>query len=236
VSLIASHRHTRADLDHWRICEARDREYLRRCGARLDALTVDAVRTIDEFSAAGPCYVSVSWGKDSTVIAHLAHLADAQIPLVWFPAGAIENPDCTMVRDAFVDRFGSRYFEISVPPDGDPDSWDVTTEARRISGLRSDESTARALSAAVHGTATARSCRPILRWTADDVFAYLSRHDLPVHPAYACTLGGTLDRGRVRVGPVGGERGAGRGRSEWELRYYRQEIAASGLALASRKP
>lgn len=235
--LIPSPRHTRADLEHWRHCEALDREYLKRCGARLDRLTVEAVREIERFAAAGPCYVGTSWGKDSTVVTHLLELSAAAAPLVWFRYAVRNNPDCALVRDEYLTaRARDRaidYHESIVEPraPGDHSSEAARFAAfaaaaalpdRHVTGLRAEESTTRALSAATHGVATERSCRPILRWTAADVFAYLARHDLPVHPAYACTFGGALDRGRVRVGPIGGERGAGRGRAEWERRYYPQ--------------
>lgn len=53
-----------------------------------------------------------------------------------------------------------------------------------------------------------------------DVFAYLHKHDLPVHPAYAMTMGGFYDRRWLRVSSLGGLRGADRGRAEWEQQYY----------------
>lgn len=232
MALIASHRHTRADLEHWRQCEAMDRAYVERCARRLDELEERAIATIGDFAARGPCYVGVSWGKDSTVVADLALMAVPTMPLIWFPAGAIENPDCGAVRDVFLAaRPGVRYFEIGVPSDGDPDSWDVSsTSARRITGLRAEESGARRISARADGATTARSCRPLLGWTAADVFGYLCRYDLPVNPAYACTMAGALDRARVRVGPIGGMGGAGHGRAEWERRYY-PEIAAGARSL-----
>lgn len=91
---------------------------------------------------------------------------------------------------------------------------------------RRAESAARELSARVHGVSTTRFCRPILDWPHWAVWAYLYAHDLPVHPAYACTLSGQLDRDRLRVHAIGnpesGDRGYGRGRAEWEAHYYPQ--------------
>ena len=63
------------------------------------------------------------------------------------------------------------------------------------------------------------SCQPNGHWSARDVFAYLNAHDLPVHPAYAMTFGGALDRGRLRVGTIGGSRGTEFGRAEWEAAH-----------------
>jgi len=85
---------------------------------------------------------------------------------------------------------------------------------------------------AVHGIATERTCAPIGRWSAEDVWAYLYARGLPVHPAYAMSMGGLLDRDRIRVGPLAGERaaawaeqGSGHGRLEWERRYYGWRLA-----------
>lgn len=178
-----------------------------------------------------PGIVGVSWGKDSTVV---AHLAAEHLPLVWARADRRENPDCERVRDAFLAahptaRYEEHTYTWRAPLPGEP-GWDATQPGqdalsdtighlhggRRITGVRAQESSKRRLSAATHGTATARSCRPILRWTHHDVFAYLHRHDLPVHPAYAMTYGGAIDRSRPRVhalGTVVGDRA-------WEKAYY----------------
>ena len=61
-------------------------------------------------------------------------------------------------------------------------------------------------------------------------FAYLYRHDLPIHPAYAMSFGGALDRRWIRVSAVGGERGAEKARADWE-EYYYPEIVARGTAM-----
>lgn len=237
MALIPSHRHTRADIDHWRVCEARDRQYLARNGERLDRLTVDAVREIERFSADGPCYVGVSWGKDSVVLAHLAHLSTVSVPVYWFPAGEVENPDCAAVRDTFLSLYAIDYYELKasdlVWANGEHDGAQAAfvrvsraVAPRYISGVRADESSVRELTMLRNGTASANTCRPIGWWTSEDVFAYLARHDLPVHPAYACSFAGTLDRGRIRVGTIGGKNGRGKGRAEWERRYYSEVVAA----------
>lgn len=75
------------------------------------------------------------------------------------------------------------------------------------------------------GTTTRYTCAPLTRWTGDDVFAYLARGDLPVHPTYACTMGGKLDRRRLRVATLGGWRG-GPDRRAHEMLYYSEEMRA----------
>ena len=98
---------------------------------------------------------------------------------------------------------------------------DILNEAlggrhRYASGVRAEESTIRAMSMAQHGLATARVCRPIGRWAAVDVFAYLCREGLPVHPVYAMSYGGRLDRRALRVHTLASVVGD----AVWEDRYY----------------
>jgi 3'-phosphoadenosine 5'-phosphosulfate sulfotransferase (PAPS reductase)/FAD synthetase len=111
----------------------------------------------------------------------------------WHASGTLERGFAEAAR-----RFGERY----------------------ISGVRGEESGARKLRMMTHGTATERTCAPIGWWSAEDVFAYLHANGLPVHPAYAYSLDGLLDRARLRVAALGGERGTGWGRRQWEERYY----------------
>ena len=51
-------------------------------------------------------------------------------------------------------------------------------------------------------------------------FAYLAQHDLPVHPVYAMSMGGVIDRSKLRVASLRGRSGTGMGRREWEDLYY----------------
>lgn len=236
MGLIISTRHTRADLEHWRRCETMDASYVERCKPRLDELEARAVQLIRSFDAAGPCYVGVSWGKDSVVVAHLAARSDLKLPLVWVRRVREDNPDCVLVRDDFLARFGPLdYHEITKdaadytrgkksPKAQAKDAAFAEASARfgsrYISGVRAEEARVRALTMARNGEASDGSCRPLGWWTAADVFGYLHRYDLPVHPAYACTFGGVRDRAQIRVGSLGGERGRGHGREEWERRYY----------------
>lgn len=184
------------------------------------------------FLAKGPAHVAVSWGKDSITVAHLTRGMDVDVPLCWvlmdgLQEGAV-NPDCLAVRDAFLDRWPSNYVEIHGAAEGNRWAWNVALGNvrkqlgdRRIMGIRATESGSRMLSAMVHGVATERVCRPILHWSTAEVFAYLLRHDLPIHPAYAMSRGGRLDIERLRVDFLGGETGNDQGRGAWERHYYR---------------
>lgn len=193
---------------------------------RVDQLTARARAEIAAFAdehGTDNVHIGVSWGRDSVTIAHLAH--GLGLRLVHVTHGArtdrISNPDCAAVRDAYLARFPAPYEEIGIER---PRAYQWLERqpgyGHRITGLRADESWARAKSRAVHGTTTGRSCRPIIDWRSADVWAYLARHDLPTHPAYAASFGGLLPRDRLRVASLGGDRGADHGRWEWENHYY----------------
>lgn len=242
MPLIPSSRHTPEDLaawerwariDAWRNTSARGR-------ARLERLARTAQDDIAAFLAQ-PGYVGVSWGKDSVVVAHLARQAAPDIPLVWCRVGAADNPDCELVRDAFLAAWPGAYHEYTSPvelTDGElatgarQGAYAMAADAhgdRYVTGIRSQESRTRRIREALHGVASARTCAPITRWAFDDVFGYLALHDLPVHPVYAMSRGGLLERGWLRVGSLGGKRGTGRGRREWEWAYYEAELLALGV-------
>lgn len=232
--LIPCDRFLPGDIEAWeqservtrmRLTSARER-------ARLLRMGDEAMKVLREFFVE-PGYVGVSWGKDSVVVAHLARLAVPHVPHVWCRLGRLDNPHCVLVRDVFCARFDGRYDEIVTEVDASVETGRLllgfAEAARRhgdryASGVRSEESRTRKLRQALHGTTSARTCAPITRWTGDDVFAWLQLHELPVHPAYAMTRGGALDRRRIRVASIGGERGTGHGRRQWEAVYYEPEL------------
>ena len=65
-----------------------------------------------------------------------------------------------------------------------------------VIGLRKDESKGRKLSGNVHGREHLQAATgltriaPLLNWTTTDVWAYIAKHSLPIHPAYFETLEG----------------------------------------------
>jgi phosphoadenosine phosphosulfate reductase len=91
---------------------------------------------------------------------------------------------------------------------------------RHISGVRAKESAVRKLRMMRWGENTEKTCAPIGLWTTDDVFAYLVKYDLPVHPNYAMLGGGRWNRKIIRVAEIGDIHGTERGRAEWEKEYY----------------
>lgn len=248
MTLLASKRHRPEDIEHWSRCERMDAE---RAVTLLRGRKVgDAERTIRAFADGGPCYVGTSWGKDSVVVAHMVSRVAPELPVAHVvQEGPHKDPEQDAVRDAFLARWRIDYHEIVVPPmpdeQGDmersPQLEAGIAECRRrwgkrwVSGLRADESGARAKMARID-TARERAgrysstCCPIRWWSADDVFAYLYAHGLPVHPSYACTRGGMWDRGQIRVSIIGGKKGRGFGREEWERVYYGDVVRRIALA------
>lgn len=236
--LLASPRHSAADLAAWKRVEETARVH-----AQLTSFRRQLTRTtaaLLSFTGLGGGYAGVSWGKDSTVIAHLIATLCPRVPLVWVRVQPIANPDCVLVRDEFLRSYpGVNYDEIVTWCTRDADGWHASgtlergfTEAQRkhgrryVSGIRAEESGIRKLRVARHGLISANACAPIGRWSAWDVWAYLMTRGLPIHPAYACSMDGLLDHGRIRVASLSGKRGDGMGRAEWERRYYGGELAA----------
>lgn len=244
--LIDSPRLTEADRRHWRILEATDAMTWRRDERRLRRALDDAVTCVCAFvrdDSRG--YLGVSWGKDSIVVLAVVAMAVRErglvLPAAWVRVEGRENPDCPAVRDAARAGFaaGVDYHEITVTA-GDTGGEKLTSQrgfdeaarrwgARHVSGVRAAESHARRMRDVVHGTTSANTCAPLSRWSTADVYAVACGLGLPLHPAYAMTMGGLLDRQHLRVASLGGLRGTAMGRREWEWRYYRDELEALGI-------
>jgi len=242
--LIDSPRLTDYDRSAWGDLERYDRALAG--SARLERLVTQGVDAIHAWRDAGDGVASVSWGKDSVVMAHLVAVADPTIPFVWVRSGKWESPECDDVRDAFLARhpdirYEERIAKIRNPKRGEPGfeahhldplsrSQDTLTEEipeRYISGVRAEESRTREKSARVHGMVTARTCRPLLWWRGVDVFAYLYQEGLPVHPAYAMSFGGRWDRRWLRVHALCSFHDSRRTVDVpmWEDHYYGDHIA-----------
>lgn len=223
--LIPSHRHTAKDLELWREYEAADLRHAETNSAKVDR----SLAAIDLF-ASRPCYGSVSWGKDSVVMSHLIYRAAPHVQL-WFvrPVNRQRTPERDLVRDYFLDRFPVNYDEIDIPYSKEATDQECeklffsafrSIGERHITGIRADESTGRKIRMLRHGLESPNTLAPLGWWTAADVFAYLAKNGLPVHPTYAMLGGGRWDRSQLRVDDLGGSRGRGIGREEWEREYY----------------
>ena len=234
--LMSSDRHTPSDLELWQVQEDADHVYSR--AKELAKKAVAAIHEIRKFLRS-PAYCGVSWGKDSVVVADLVLRACRiygieQPAIVWIRVEPICNPDCLSVRDEFLAAYDCRYHEIIEHCEWGDGEWhasgtleagfsravELTGARRYISGVRADESGARKIMARTHGASTRSTCRPITWWSVQDVFSWLAAKDLPAHPVYAMQGGGRWPRERIRVASLGGRRGSGIGRSEWEREYY----------------
>lgn len=218
--LIHSPRFRTGDLEVWRRLELADRLYAQRYRTKLECMADEAKATIAEFLQDGPAYCSVSWGKDSVVVADLCR--EMGVPYVWVKVEERFNPDCPMVADAFGP---ANYLEVEAEAGEDgktsslgfEDAATIIGTPRHISGIRTEESQSRRLRGSAN---TKNSCVPIARWTTQDVFAYLSLKNLPIHPAYAMNNSGQFDRKHLRVASIGGSRGTQFNRRAWENLYY----------------
>lgn len=185
------------------------------------------------------------------------------LPVVYVRVTPHENPDNALVVDALratCPDVMARLDVIDLACEQDPETgewigtgrlregFDIAAArhgAHRVTGIRADESRDRERRDAIarkwerltghrpDGTTTRFTCAPLTSWSGQDVFAYLASRDLPVHPTYACTLGGRLDRTRLRVATLGGSRG-GTNRYMHELAYYGDEMAALGFDRRTR--
>ena len=266
MSLITSPRLLPGDLLAWEEASARDG--VRAQTAAHQRMVEDAEQRLYRWGRGRDCFTGVSWGKDSLVVAHMTALYLPRQPLIYVRPEVLENPDCLLVRDAFLAQYPDvRYEEIVVDdaPDAEralqvaaehasagirtdipvrrigfamaytTSTADAPTARKekkgwadaanrypggRITGIRRFESGVRERYYRRWGGETDRTLAPIIRWTGDDVFAYLAAHDLPVHPAYAMSMAGSIPRERLRVSSLHGSGGVQFGRREHEDIYY----------------
>lgn len=244
--LVESKRYTRRDKEAWDRLEridaltCRTDPYHRRVARAKKELAAFARQHIDD------CYAGASWGKDSTVLMHLVAVSGLRIPCCYVKVLPLANPDCVKVRDVFLAKHDIDYHEIVLEATRKEDGFLSGGETlrrgfkmaakrwgkHRITGIRSAESNDRARRQAMWGASSILSCAPITYWLTSDVWAYLYEHGLPVHPTYACSLGGFLDRDQLRVAGLkweGEEEGmrpirGGMRRVSHEQQYYREEI------------
>lgn len=231
--LISSHRHRSEDLELWKDLEEADLVHGQ--SDRLKRLTEQSLDVIREFASGGACYGSVSWGKDSVVLAHMLWRVDPSIFLLRVQQVPSGNPHCVDVRDAFLNCFDSHYVETLADYrgcgktqeelEGRADrifygAFERIGISRYFSGIRSDESATRRLRFRHWGHSSKNTCAPLSLWTVADVMGYLAVHNLPVHPNYAMLGNGRWDRNKLRTDEIGGIRGSQFGRREWEQEYY----------------
>ncbi|MDR1398632.1 MAG: phosphoadenosine phosphosulfate reductase family protein [Treponema sp.] len=243
--LIISERHKKEDMELWK--EYEELDTINSVSIKLFKKENEARDSIQDFVKDKPAYVGVSWGKDSVVVADLCLRNNINLPLVHLYCIPSHSKECDLVRDSFfkihphadyheiICDYGSIYARNLSPTEQDIETdkvWYKTWKKvnhdvidRHISGIRKEESGIRRMRMGRFGISTEHTCAPIGYWTHDDVFAYLKKYDLPVHPNYAMLGNGRWDRKNIRVAEIGDIHGTGFGRSEWEREYYPDILA-----------
>lgn len=230
---------TKADMARWIEYERADRIQARQIKAEIQKTK----KRIETYLKRGdPCYVSISWGKDSVMLAHMVETVCKENnlplpPLIYLREMPMDNPYNLTIKDLFMAKSDYEYIEIAIDYgragfapylDSRGNSRLFKRKAKEtrkhfgkaIMGIRREESLTRKIRFARWGLETGTSFCPLDRWHNRDVFAYLSLYDLPIHPNYAMTQGGLYRREDLRVDCLMGSQGTAFGRSEWEKLYY----------------
>lgn len=162
--------------------------------------------------AAPSCYVSVSFGKQSTCLAHLVHELAPATPMFFLASEETWHLyDYAAVIESFMARWPLALTIVQTRRWGDGERWSEACEAGHRDlqtmvpradwdgwfwGLATEESPRRKrtlLHAASQGTPHPSifrytdgklRCCPLMHWTVDDLAAYIARHDLPVLNLY----------------------------------------------------
>jgi phosphoadenosine phosphosulfate reductase len=235
--LIITERHTQQDITLWK--EYEEADMIHSTSESLIKKEERAIEIIKSFTSEGRYYISVSWGKDSTTLLHLAWRVKRCAVVASFvrdPSSklAIYDFNNSFVRDVFFSEYKlPLYVEVVYPETGKPEKLktmrrftDYLGFKKKLLGIRANESGERKLSAKMIGVQTEYTCRPLLGWSTQDVFSYLAKYKLPVHPVYGMLGGGRYERDRLRVdGAINGEGGTSHGRAEWEREYYPDILA-----------
>lgn len=178
-------------------------------------------------------YVAWSGGKDSTIVAELAHRANPDTPIVTYVAGT-EYPEVLPFCAQLALERGWNWEPIQtgditvlldrggIPAD-DGEWWDIMIAGpARVAherhglgllwGMRGTESRARAAqlysTRGIHTRKTdgVTTCAPLWRWTTDDVYAAHRALGLPLCPTYEVMERIGMPREQRRVGRVIGRR------------------------------
>ena len=199
-------------------------------------------KIVYDFIVSGkPYYVSVSWGKDSVVLADMFYKFSAKCKYIYIRNLAREPEGNISVRDTFLKTHNINYeeqcYDYSNADDtyfdrnGNPRKWQhILKELNNkygchVTGIRYDESAKRKRRFNYMGLESVNSFAPFRYFTVKDIFAYLYKYDLPVHPNYAMLGAGRWDKYNLRVAAIGNKEGDGMGRTEWEREYYPDILA-----------
>lgn len=240
MGIIICNRHTKEDLELWKKYEEADLIFYKMNKEKLEWKENKAIEEIMNFSK-NKCYASVSWGKDSTVLAYLIWKSKLNIPIINLKIIPSQNPYCLKVKDIFLKKYKLNYIEMIVNYNNlyaknlseaelDKETDKIFFNSFKkigkifgnmyISGIRAEESTNRMLRRKKYGVTSKNTCAPLSFWKEQDIFSFMNYYDLPIHPNYAMLGGGFWNRKYIRVAEIGDTRGRGHGRLEWEKEYY----------------
>lgn len=175
--------------------------------AALGGLDAEAAlgRCLTEIFPGESCIVS-SFGTESAVILHMASRAAPETPVLFINTGKLFD-ETLAYRDEVRDRFGLTNVQVLTPnpddlaaddPDGDlhKRNPDLCCHVRKtlpliralrpykvwISGRKRHHGAAREAVPHVEVQDGKLKLNPLYDWPAEDIRAYMTRHDLPDHP------------------------------------------------------
>jgi 3'-phosphoadenosine 5'-phosphosulfate sulfotransferase (PAPS reductase)/FAD synthetase len=165
--------------------------------SQFKAKVEQAKATIAEALAIAPAYVACSWGKDSTVLLHLAQQVQADIPVISFGHPDRDLLGYQTVIDSYCHRYSPSIETINIEGDHVPEKLNIAQIWERypmaIVGVRKEESKARSISVTKYGLlhqfrsgnrTKSWRCFPIGYWGWKEVWAYIVTNDLPYLDAY----------------------------------------------------
>lgn len=222
--LIITDRNTEADLEAWG-----DYEEIDAAGWYSAKKEQQSIRVMGEFlERHEKSCVMVSWGKDSIAMLSMFVGIGINRPVVYALTEHRSNPDCLLVRDAFLAKHDIDYHEHEYPYEQVEKSEKHWADLHRrygvrCSGIRNDESKTRLKTWERYGFSSKNSCRPLSLWTSPEVFSYIYHQGIPLSPVYGYLGGGRYRRNRIRthsMHSIADQAGSGTGRLEWEREYY----------------
>jgi phosphoadenosine phosphosulfate reductase len=235
--LLQSNRFLDNDLETWNKWVKNDEIHIKSKGYKFRLnKTIERIKKFADENDENTYYVGVSWGKDSIVLSHMIYNIGVSPINIYIRQLDNENPHNKDVRDNFLKLFNINYYEESysykTTPDqtyfknGKPNKWYYILNQlnkkynKRITGLRKDESAKRKFRFDVFGDESLNSFTPFENFLVADIFGYMYENNLPIHPNYAMTINGLIDRNRLRVAAIGNNEGDGMFRKLWEKTYY----------------
>jgi len=218
-------------------------------GKRIKKKIEDALITIEKFCVVAPhSHVSVSWGKDSIVLLDLCKRVKKDIDIVWIDRGeGGDVPDVYGLIERYKER-GYRIRRVPTPKSilnlYEDYSVEEVEQKKLIThmlketcnkvnaeydgffwGIRAKESKGRKMFAKCYKgiferTTGAKTCSPLLWWTARDIWAYIYINGVDYNTFYDKVSTRDFERENIRYSNYAGLVGIGDGRIVEIKRFY----------------